>query len=219
MRVRLGVALLALATAVMVVQAQPANAAGGNQDCAGKGKVAVSAEYKQASGLRVNVKQDGPPTAPTWARQVDPGPNLYPVQWTLRSPYTSGGWGASTVDDRYGGLEGARAQCSERAAPADRVLERQSLPDKDCPAGQTVIINSGGFGDHWYFWRNSSSANQQRVLNAERVGVDVDRLVDTGMNSIVDVRIEAHPGTSTGADDWINVARTWCSATLGVHAG
>jgi hypothetical protein len=218
MIVKTRAAALALAvTAALMVSADPADAASGSADCSGKGTVAVSAKYQQASGLQVHVKQDGPPTAPTWGRQVDPGPNLYPVQWILRSPYAAGNWGASVVDNQYGGLDGAGAQCSERAAPTSNALETHALADKNCPAGQTVVINSGGWAQHWYFWRNSPSSSQQRILSAQPYSIDVDRFVDTGMNSIVNIRVEAHPGGSQ-AEDYINFWRTWCSGTLGAHA-
>lgn len=101
-RITVAAALITVAAALVIAQ-DSAFAAGGSKDCTGIGEVSISGEFKWASGFRVDVKT-GAPTSPTWGKRVDPGRNLYPQQWTLVSPYASGNWGASVVDDRYGRL-------------------------------------------------------------------------------------------------------------------
>jgi len=220
MKSTLGVAAtLSLAGAALVLAQSSAEAAGGTRDCSGVGQVAVTAEYQWASGFRAFVKPPGPPTTPTWGRRNDPGANLYPRQLTFVSPHASGTWGASVVNDDYGGLLGARSQCSRRPGPTTALLEAHNLADRDCPAGQTVVFDTGGFADHWYFWRDTPSSLQRRILNGQEFAIDVPRFVDTGMNSIVDVRVEAHRNTNwPGAEDYITGYGTYCSDTLDIHA-
>jgi hypothetical protein len=122
------------------------------------------------------------------------------------------------VDNDYGGVDGARSQCSRRPAPTGTPQESHDLANKDCPAGQTVLIDTGGFGDHWYFWRDSASTSLQRIKNPQVYLIDIERVVDTGMNSIVDVSIEAYRNSDfPAAEDYINSWRTWCSDSLNAH--
>lgn len=81
-----------------------------------------------------------------------------------------------------------------------------------------MVIYSSGFADHWYFWRDTPSALQRRVVNRQEYLIDVARFVDTGLNSIVNVRVEAHPNPNwPEAEDPINGQQTYCSGELDVH--
>jgi hypothetical protein len=190
--------------------------AGGQKDCTGNGKVTVTVWVKVRAGFHATVLGAGPPpTAPSWGRVLEPynpGGIADPVvRWAMRSTIASGTWGADVVDrDPPNGLPQASAQCSGRDAPPGTPDESVTAGDKDCPAGQTVIINSDGWGTHWASWRNDTGTALQRVAQDGAGYFIASFFADTGMNHIVNAVVKSY-GSPPNTEDPVVDAVLICS--------
>jgi hypothetical protein len=190
--------------------------AGGQKNCTGNGKVTVTVWVKVRAGFHASVQGGGPPpTAPTWGRVLEPfnppGISDATVRWAMRSSIASGTWGADVVNhDPLNPLPESSAQCSGRDAPPGTPDESVSAGSKDCPAGQTVIINSDGWGTHWASWRNDPGEALQRSAQLGAGYIVASFFVDTGMNHIVNAVVKSY-GSPDRTEDPVVDAGLLCS--------
>lgn len=190
----------------------------GSLSCKNWGLVTPTVTYNQYLGVRVAVKKAGPPTSPTWGKRkkiyhgIDADKNFAFV-----SPWSSGRWSASSL--RGNGPSAEWGQCTRRPLPSGRPKATRKLGKKTCPAGQSVVIQADGWGQHWILWQAKSGQKSHRVKFPSSGPGTLMQLngVDTGRRSLYSSSVRAYRGSEELTPErWIEGPTLRCSKEAGI---
>lgn len=164
----------------------------GTTNCTGAGTLVLRTNFSRSDGLFADSYPAGSPVG-GWSRTVKPvfSSPEFNVDWDFVSPTVNARWDLSTVVDPPGfGIAGPLGRCTHTAL-SGTALQTVSLGSKTCPAGQTVLIATGNYGEAGHSWKVSGSTSTNHAFHPGAPSLNI-QITDTGAGSVNSVVVTGY---------------------------